>query len=72
MAGSFDHIDNNGEFRMELIENMGDAYEALQECHAVIYRLAHGNRTRIRDAIDSLYFPDGGINYDRWPKEQDQ
>lgn len=39
MAGSYDHIcDDDGSFRMDLIENMGDAHEALEECHGIIGR----------------------------------
>lgn len=37
MAGSLNHIiDDDGSFTMEHIENMGDAHEALEECHAII------------------------------------
>ena len=37
MAGSIDHIvDDGGEFRMELIENMGDATEALEDCFTAL------------------------------------
>jgi hypothetical protein len=37
MAGSLAHIvDKNGAFWMSLIENMGDAHEALQECFDII------------------------------------
>jgi len=40
MAGSLDHITNeNGEFTMDLIENMGDAYEALEDCFEKIKAL---------------------------------
>jgi hypothetical protein len=69
MAGSFDHIDENGAFRMDLIENMGDAHEALQECHAAMYVLAKGNRKLIIKAIRKLYKRKGGINKSAWPIE---
>lgn len=37
MAGSLSHITNDdGTFRMDLIENLGDAQEALEECHQII------------------------------------
>jgi len=37
MAGSLNHIvRDDGSFTMENIENMGDAHEALAECHAII------------------------------------
>ena len=40
MAGSYDHICNeDGSFRVDLIEKMGDAHEALEECHEIIRRL---------------------------------
>lgn len=41
MAGGWKHIDRNGEFLgTRLIDNMGDAYEALAECHWMIWELA--------------------------------
>lgn len=40
MAGSLNHIiADDGSFDMELIENMGDAHEALGECHQFIAAL---------------------------------
>ena len=37
MAGSLAHITaTDGSFTMELIDNMGDAEEALEDCHAII------------------------------------
>lgn len=38
MAGSLNHIINNktGGFTMSTIGNMGDAYEALEECYDII------------------------------------
>lgn len=37
MAGSLNHIvDDDGSFRFSTIENLGDAYECAQECHAII------------------------------------
>ena len=41
MAGSFRHIvADDGSFTMDLIENMGDAHEALEECHQIIAELS--------------------------------
>jgi hypothetical protein len=41
MSGSLAHItDENGNFTMELIETMGDAHEALEECFNIIQELA--------------------------------
>lgn len=37
MAGSLNHVTaEDGSFRMDLIENGGDAHEALEECHQII------------------------------------
>ena len=42
MAGRIDHLsDEDGKFTMDLIENMGDAHEALEECYTVINKLQH-------------------------------
>ena len=51
MAGSLCHIVNwdeeesegDGTFQMDLIENLGDAYEALEECFDVIAHLSDGD-----------------------------
>ena len=52
MAGSYKHIINrDGEFTgTELIDNLGDAYEALEECYDMIQYLSDGDRTQIHDA----------------------
>jgi hypothetical protein len=44
MAGSYNHITTaKGKFRgTQLIDNLGDAYEALEECYGMIWALAHG------------------------------
>lgn len=40
MAGSLNHIvADDGSFTMDTIENMGDAHEALEDCHQVIAAL---------------------------------
>lgn len=51
MAGSLNHIiDNDGSFTMDLIENMGDAHEALEECFRIIVELSKGKRKLISKA----------------------
>ena len=53
MAGSFSHCnDKDGSFRFDLIENMGDAYEACEEMHALIHILTGGDRGAIQHALD--------------------
>jgi hypothetical protein len=53
MAGSLSHITSGqGEFTMDLIDNMGDAHEALEECFGVIWWLTQGDPEDVRDAID--------------------
>jgi hypothetical protein len=40
MAGSYNHLLNDrGNFRFDLIENMGDAYEACEDCFNIIQQL---------------------------------
>lgn len=59
MAGSLNHIvGSDGRFRMDLIENLGDAHEALEECYALIHLLSGGNTQKVRDACNALDFPD--------------
>lgn len=43
MAGSWKHlVTKKGKFRgVSLIDNLGDAYEALEECYGMIHWLAH-------------------------------
>lgn len=42
MAGSWGHItDDQGRFRgLGTVENLGDAYEALEECYGMVWLLA--------------------------------
>ncbi len=48
MAGSLSHIvDKNGNFTMDLIENLGDAHEALEECFVLIRRITGGSASEI-------------------------
>lgn len=49
MAGSFHHlIDKDLKFRgLDLIDNLGDAHEALEECYDMIMHLTGGNKVKI-------------------------
>jgi len=51
MAGSFHHIINDrGDFiGTSLIDNLGDAYEALEECWSFIHILSNGDLTKLSD-----------------------
>jgi hypothetical protein len=52
MAGSYWMlIDHAGQFSMDMIENLGDAYEALEECVGIIRILSEGSEQRVLDAI---------------------
>jgi len=58
MAGSLNHIINNdGKFTMDTIENLGDAYEALEECYFIIYKLTGGNKEIIDRVLEELNYP---------------
>jgi hypothetical protein len=51
VAGSLNHIiGDDGKFRMDLIENLGDAHEALEECFELIVCLTEGSIARLRAA----------------------
>ena len=53
MAGSYGHIadDKTGKFiGVELIDNLGDAYEALEECFGMIWFLADGDASKVEEA----------------------
>ena len=71
MAGSLNHIVNsNGRFRMSLIENLGDAREALEECFTLIYELSGGDSKKVSAACRKHSFPDPWENiYGDDPKE---
>lgn len=43
---------------MDLIENLGDAHEALDECYQLIYTLAGGDTKKVSAACKKLNFPD--------------
>ena len=56
MAGSLNHmITPNGEFSFELIENMGDAYEACHEMFGLVRHLTGNDQERIDAALDEYY-----------------
>ena len=58
MAGSLNHvIGNNGHFRMDLIENLGDAAEALEECFQLIGYLTGWNHDVLTRACLECGFP---------------
>jgi hypothetical protein len=61
MAGSYKHITNkdgslitNDEF-VEMIENLGDAYEMAEECWFLIQILANGDKDKIHKATQTMY-----------------
>ncbi len=60
MAGSINHIvdPETGEFTMELIENLGDAHEALEECYMFIYTVSNGEKELINPILEGLGFPE--------------
>lgn len=58
MAGSLNHIvDGDGTFTMNHIENLGDAHEALEECHQIIAELLDGDLDRLEAACHALGYP---------------
>lgn len=55
MAGSFNHlVGPNGGLRTDLLDHLGDASEALEDCYALIYELAGGDSARISAACQKL------------------
>ena len=56
MAGSYSHIvDGDNKFiGVELIDNLGDAYEALEECYGMISHLTGGDKTTIFQTCRAL------------------
>lgn len=55
MAGSYNHIDDEGVFSMDTIDNMGDASEALHQCYFMIRFLAEDDPKRIAVAVEHYY-----------------
>ena len=70
MAGSFNHVcDDNGTFRFDLIENLGDAHEACEQMHALIMKLSGGDPAKVRVAMDAVQadrMPSNPINWDSY------
>lgn len=52
MAGSYRHIaDSNNDFTgIKLIDNLGDAHEALEECYLMIKQLTGNDKKKIYEA----------------------
>ena len=58
MAGSLNHIvEDDGSFTMETIENLGDAHEALEECHQIIAALVIGREGDLERVCDAMAYP---------------
>jgi hypothetical protein len=60
MAGSLNHIvdSETGKFCMDLIENLGDAHEALEECFDIIRYLTKGRKNVVNRVLRKLNYPD--------------
>jgi hypothetical protein len=52
MAGSYRHtINDDGTFRgVDLLDHLGDAFEALEEMYGMIWYLADGSAARVEEA----------------------
>lgn len=52
MSGSYRMVvDDTGEFtNLDLVENLGDAYETIEECVDMIQQLTGGDRQKIHQA----------------------
>ena len=62
MAGSYDHVTHDdGSFRRDpddfsnMIENIGDAFEACEQMHWMINYLTAGNRVQINHSVAAYY-----------------
>ena len=56
MAGSYEHcLGPDGKFRMGLIENLGDAHEALDHMFFMIWKLSEGDPAKIRKASNAYF-----------------
>lgn len=59
MAGSLNHlVADDGTLKLDTIENLGDAAEALTECFHVIRWLTRGDRIRINGACRAFGYPE--------------
>lgn len=66
MAGSYKHIvDNNNNFKgVDLLDHMGDAHEALEECWHIIDILSEGDRGKINEAhLEYIKRSGGNLEY---------
>ncbi len=59
MAGSLNHIvdSDTGQFTMDGIENLGDAYEALEECFDIILAMSSGTMKEVNEYCEGLGYP---------------
>jgi len=66
MAGSFNHIlESDCRFKMDSIDNLGDASEALEDCYTLIFFLSGYDSKKISDACKILNLVDPwDIDYD--------
>jgi len=60
MAGSYKHcVKTNGKFNengfTDMIENLGDAYEACEQMYYMIHYLTNGDKKKIEEAINKSY-----------------
>ena len=60
MAGSLNHIvdSETGEFTMDSIDNLGDAYEALEECFHLIRVMTGGSMDEVNEYCRALNYPE--------------
>jgi hypothetical protein len=56
MAGSYGHV-NLVDGKWSLIENMGDAYECVEELLWLVARLTHSDHARITKLLDDEFYP---------------
>ena len=62
MSGSFASIvGDDGEFRVDFIENLGDAHEALEQCFSIIHFFTAGKPENVNVACDLYNFPLIGV-----------
>lgn len=56
MAGSYGHCcKDDGSFWFDLIENLGDAYEACEQMHWMINHLTNGDQRLIKLTVEAYY-----------------
>lgn len=66
MAGSYRHITNSeNEFiGLDLIDNLCDAYGALEECYQIIRELSEGDKSKIFEAQKAALLKSQTVNHD--------